>query len=27
VHVGYLLVLSIGGYLVGRRLFGRRLAE
>ena len=26
VHVGYLLVLSIGGYLVGRRLFGRRLA-
>ena len=25
VHVGYLLVLSIGGYLVGRRLFGRRL--
>ncbi|WP_194397723.1 ABC transporter permease [Microbacterium atlanticum] len=27
VHIGYLLVLSVGGYLVGRRLFGRRLAE
>lgn len=27
VHIGYLLVLSIGGYLAGRRLFRRRLAE
>jgi lipooligosaccharide transport system permease protein len=27
VHVGYLLLLSIGGYLVGRRIFQRRLGE
>jgi lipooligosaccharide transport system permease protein len=27
VHVGYLLALSIGGYLAGRRLFQRRLGE
>ena len=25
VHVGYLLLLSIGGYLIGRRIFQRRL--
>lgn len=27
VHFGYLLVLAIGGYLIGRRLFERRLAK
>jgi lipooligosaccharide transport system permease protein len=25
VHVGYLLLLSIGGYAIGRRIFQRRL--
>ncbi|MEV5072342.1 ABC transporter permease [Microbacterium sp. LMI12-1-1.1] len=25
IHVGYLLVLSIGGYVIGRRIFQRRL--
>ncbi|GAA2988283.1 lipooligosaccharide transport system permease protein [Microbacterium terrae] len=27
VHVGYLLLLSVGAYLVARRTFGRRLGE
>jgi len=27
VHVGFLVLLSIGGYLIGRRLFERRLGE
>jgi lipooligosaccharide transport system permease protein len=27
VHIGYLLLLSIGGYVIGRRIFQRRLGE
>lgn len=27
VHVGYLLLLAVGGYVIGRRLFERRLGE
>jgi lipooligosaccharide transport system permease protein len=27
VHLGYLLLLSAGGYLLGRRMFQRRLGE